>query len=141
MGTIPVVLKRLREKSNEWEGLKNEMEGCWKSVAQKNYFKAHDFRYTIFKQYDAKRIALKNILKQIEERHNNREPPMERTNHSELDCFEKYIASPSFKMYRENGNGVVSGVGLHVELGDYVEPNNKTINNHDYRFVVCKQDI
>merc|ERR1712154_679940 len=67
--TIPVVLKRLREKSNEWEALKNEMKSCWKAVAAKNYFKAHDFRYTIFKQLDTKRITLKNICKQIEERH------------------------------------------------------------------------
>jgi len=67
--TIPVVLKRLREKSLEWESLKGEMASVWKSVAAKNYFKAHDFRYTVFKQCDTKRITLKNICKQIEERH------------------------------------------------------------------------
>jgi len=67
--TIPVVLKRLREKGLEWESLKGEMKSVWKSVAQKNYFKAHDFRYTVFKQCDTKRITLKNICKQIEERH------------------------------------------------------------------------
>jgi len=67
--TIPVVLKRLREKNNEWQTLKSEMKSVWKSVATKNYFKAHDFRYTVFKQCDTKRITLKNICKQIEERH------------------------------------------------------------------------
>lgn len=67
--TIPVVLKRLREKNNEWQTLKSEMKSVWKSVAAKNYFKAHDFRYTVFKSCDTKRISLKNICKQIEERH------------------------------------------------------------------------
>merc|ERR1712154_754383 len=75
--TIPVVLKRLREKANEWEALKNEMKSCWKQVAAKNYFKAQDFRYTIFKQLDTKRITLKNICKQIEERHANKNEEQE----------------------------------------------------------------
>eukprot|EP00484_Ammonia_sp_Unknown_P020845 CAMPEP_0197028052 /NCGR_PEP_ID=MMETSP1384-20130603/7848_1 /TAXON_ID=29189 /ORGANISM="Ammonia sp." /LENGTH=1209 /DNA_ID=CAMNT_0042456995 /DNA_START=176 /DNA_END=3805 /DNA_ORIENTATION=+ len=67
--TIPVVLKRLREKSQEWEALKNEMKPVWKVMAKKNYFKAHDFRFTIFKSNDLKRISFKNLCKQIEERH------------------------------------------------------------------------
>eukprot|EP00486_Rosalina_sp_Unknown_P005923 CAMPEP_0201569384 /NCGR_PEP_ID=MMETSP0190_2-20130828/11040_1 /ASSEMBLY_ACC=CAM_ASM_000263 /TAXON_ID=37353 /ORGANISM="Rosalina sp." /LENGTH=834 /DNA_ID=CAMNT_0047991649 /DNA_START=168 /DNA_END=2673 /DNA_ORIENTATION=+ len=70
--TIPVVLKRLREKSQEWEQLKNEMKAVWKQVATKNYYKAHDFRFTLFKSNDAKRIQFKNICKQIEERHQSK---------------------------------------------------------------------
>ena len=70
--TIPVVLKRLREKSQEWEQLKNEMKPVWKQVATKNYYKAHDFRFTLFKSNDVKRIQFKNICKQIEERHQSK---------------------------------------------------------------------
>jgi len=70
--TIPVVLKRLREKNNEWQQLKGEMKRVWRAVAAKNYYRAHDFRHTLFKQADAKRLTLKNITKQIEERHAHR---------------------------------------------------------------------
>eukprot|EP01084_Bolivina_argentea_P034850 64560_1 len=161
--TIPVVLKRLREKSNEWQTLKNEMKIVWKSVANKNYFKAHDYRYTIFKQYDMKRITTKNICKQIEERHlvQKRARRCNTNGTTKQKRFEErkiaaYNANGGGII--SNGNGVVSGVGLignashdHIiqqmgaglvaEVGDYCSLKHPRIDNNDYRFVIGNRNV
>ena len=47
------------------------MRIAWKLTAQRNYYKAQDYRYTMFKQADSKRIHPKQLVAQIRERHNN----------------------------------------------------------------------
>lgn len=55
--TIPVILKRLKEKSEEWIALKTDMRISWKISSEKNYYKAYDYRFTVFKDADNKRLS------------------------------------------------------------------------------------
>lgn len=65
--TIPVVLRRLKQKSEEWQILKTEMLPTWNDVCAKNYNKSLDHRSFYFKQADKKNLSGKGMTQEIKE--------------------------------------------------------------------------
>ena len=55
--TIPVVLKRLLQKQEEWRQLKTDMMPIWTDVYEKNYAKSLDHQSFYFKQMDKKSLS------------------------------------------------------------------------------------
>ncbi|RUS19702.1 hypothetical protein BC937DRAFT_87073 [Endogone sp. FLAS-F59071] len=63
---VPVVLRRLKQKDEEWKRAQREWNKIWREVDSKNYYKALDYQGITFKSNDKKAIATKSLITEIE---------------------------------------------------------------------------
>jgi len=66
---VPVVLKRLKQKDEEWKKAKKEWSKVWREIHNKNFYKSLDHRFLLIKQSDKKNIAVKSLIHEIETLH------------------------------------------------------------------------
>ena len=64
-GTIPVVLKRLKQKDLEWRKARQELNKQWKEVVERNYEKSFDHRSFYFRQQDKRAYTAKVLIAEI----------------------------------------------------------------------------
>jgi hypothetical protein len=64
-GTIPVVLKRLKQKDFEWRKARQELNQQWNETMAKNFEKSFDHRSFYFKQQDKKMCLARNLIEDI----------------------------------------------------------------------------
>eukprot|EP00632_Arachnochrysis_sp_CCMP2950_P013965 CAMPEP_0185700544 /NCGR_PEP_ID=MMETSP1164-20130828/7548_1 /TAXON_ID=1104430 /ORGANISM="Chrysoreinhardia sp, Strain CCMP2950" /LENGTH=1111 /DNA_ID=CAMNT_0028367495 /DNA_START=182 /DNA_END=3517 /DNA_ORIENTATION=+ len=65
MMTIPVVVKRLREKDAEWRRVRQEITVQCKEQLDRNYHRALDHRSFVFKQRDKRLLVARSLLNEI----------------------------------------------------------------------------
>ena len=63
---IPIVLKRLKQKEEEWRRSQREWNKVWREVDARNYAKSLDHQAILFKSGDKKAITPKFLVSQIE---------------------------------------------------------------------------
>ncbi|KAF5351246.1 hypothetical protein D9756_008445 [Leucocoprinus leucothites] len=63
---IPVVLKRLKQKEEEWKRSQREWNKVWREVDARNYTKSLDHQAIVFKTSDKKAITTKSLVSQVE---------------------------------------------------------------------------
>ncbi|ORX65773.1 hypothetical protein K493DRAFT_412767 [Basidiobolus meristosporus CBS 931.73] len=63
---VPVVLKRLKQKDEEWRRARREWNRIWREVDIKNFYKALDYQNVGFKSNDRKLITPKYLTTEIE---------------------------------------------------------------------------
>ena len=63
---VPVVLARLKQKSEEWRRLQREWNRTWREIDAKNFYKALDHQGITFKANDKKNITAKYFVQDIE---------------------------------------------------------------------------
>ncbi|KAJ3571279.1 hypothetical protein NP233_g3851 [Leucocoprinus birnbaumii] len=63
---IPIVLKRLKQKEEEWKRSQREWNKVWREVDARNYTKSLDHQAIVFKTSDKKAITTKSLVSQIE---------------------------------------------------------------------------
>jgi len=61
-GAIPVVLRRLKQKDQEWRRARVELVKVWKDTQAKNYAKSLDHRSFYFKSADKRALTVKGLL-------------------------------------------------------------------------------
>ncbi|KAI8904077.1 SIN3-like protein B, transcription regulator [Gorgonomyces haynaldii] len=66
---VPVVLKRLKQKDEEWKRSQREWRKVWKEIDLKNFSKSLDHQGVHFKQADRKAVNVKSLLTEIEVLH------------------------------------------------------------------------
>ncbi|ORZ25235.1 hypothetical protein BCR42DRAFT_315668 [Absidia repens] len=86
--TVPIVLKRLKQKDDEWKRAQREWNKIWREVEAKNYFKALDYQGITFKASDKRRITTKHLITEIEE---SRRPPQFTFNFGKKDVIKDVI--------------------------------------------------
>ncbi|KAI7871546.1 hypothetical protein BDF14DRAFT_1873462 [Spinellus fusiger] len=64
--TVPIVLKRLKQKDDEWKRAQREWNKIWREVEAKNYWKSLDYQGITFKSSDRKAITVKVLVAEIE---------------------------------------------------------------------------
>ncbi len=69
VGSIPIILQRLKEKDVEWSRSRLQLNDSWKVTMEKNFFKSLDHRSLTFKQLDRKESNLRNYLQDLEEKY------------------------------------------------------------------------
>eukprot|EP00252_Welwitschia_mirabilis_P014418 TRINITY_DN3168_c0_g1_i2.p1 TRINITY_DN3168_c0_g1~~TRINITY_DN3168_c0_g1_i2.p1 ORF type:complete len:1345 (-),score=339.72 TRINITY_DN3168_c0_g1_i2:26-4060(-) len=69
---LPVIIKRLKQKCEEWQNYRDSMNKVWADVYAKNYSKSLDHRSFYFKQQDRKSLSTKALLQEIKELHDKR---------------------------------------------------------------------
>ncbi|KHJ43994.1 histone deacetylase interacting [Trichuris suis] len=65
-GVIPLVLKVLVEKNDEWESNLPSMNRSWYEMNEKSYWKALDYQYMTFKTEDVKSMRTRALLNNVE---------------------------------------------------------------------------
>lgn len=63
---VPLVLKRLKAKDEEWREAKKTMEKVWREQIEKNYLRSLDHCAAPFKQNDQKHLKAKSLVNEIE---------------------------------------------------------------------------
>ena len=63
---VPLVLKRLKAKDEEWREAKKNFEKLWREQIEKNYLKSLDYCAVPFKQSDQKQLKTRSLLNEIE---------------------------------------------------------------------------
>lgn len=63
---VPLVLKRLKAKDEEWREAKKNLEKTWREQIEKNYLKSLDYCAAPFKQNDQKYLKTKSLINEIE---------------------------------------------------------------------------
>ncbi|PVU95697.1 hypothetical protein BB561_001661 [Smittium simulii] len=64
---VPVVLKRLQQKDEEWRKQRREMLKAWREIDAKNFHKSLDHQSLAFKSNDRKVLSAKFFLSEIED--------------------------------------------------------------------------
>uniref|UniRef100_K3WZV4 Histone deacetylase interacting domain-containing protein n=1 Tax=Globisporangium ultimum (strain ATCC 200006 / CBS 805.95 / DAOM BR144) TaxID=431595 RepID=K3WZV4_GLOUD len=67
-GAIPVIIKRLKQKDEEWRRARQDLNKQWKEVNEKNYHKSLDHSSFYFKQKDKKQTNLKVLLQEAKKK-------------------------------------------------------------------------
>ena len=62
---VPVVLKRLKQKDEEWRRAQREWNKVWRELEQKVFFKSLDHLGLTFKQSDKKLLTTKQLVSEI----------------------------------------------------------------------------
>ncbi|KAJ3094926.1 Transcriptional regulatory protein sin3 [Phlyctochytrium planicorne] len=63
---VPVVLKRLKQKDEEWKRAQRDWNKVWREIDAKNYYKALDHQGITFKASDRKVMGTKSLVAEIE---------------------------------------------------------------------------
>ncbi|EIE76470.1 hypothetical protein RO3G_01174 [Rhizopus delemar RA 99-880] len=63
---IPVVLRRLKQKDEEWKRAQREWNKIWRELDAKNFYRALDYQGITFKSNDRKAMAPKALVSEIE---------------------------------------------------------------------------
>ncbi len=63
---VPLVLKRLKAKEEEWREAKKNLEKQWREQIERNYLKSLDHCAAPFKQNDQKHLKAKSLINEIE---------------------------------------------------------------------------
>lgn len=62
---VPVILKRLKQKDEEWKRAQREWNKVWRSMEQKVFYKSLDHLGLTFKQADKKLLTAKQLVSEI----------------------------------------------------------------------------
>ncbi|XP_063900156.1 paired amphipathic helix protein Sin3b-like [Zophobas morio] len=63
---LPIVLKRLKQKDDDWRKAKRDWDKIWRELTEKNFARSLDYQSPSFKANDKKAIAVKTLLAEIE---------------------------------------------------------------------------
>ncbi|KAK1934653.1 Paired amphipathic helix protein Sin3-like 2 [Phytophthora citrophthora] len=67
-GAIPIILKRLKQKDEEWRRAREDLNRQWKEVNEKNYHKSLDHSSFYFKQKDKKQTSMKMMMQEAKKK-------------------------------------------------------------------------
>jgi paired amphipathic helix protein Sin3a len=66
--TVPIVVKRLRQKDIEWREARNVLNRRWKELVDQNYFKCFDHRSLTWRTLDKRATSTRTLLAEIRDR-------------------------------------------------------------------------
>lgn len=70
--SVPIVIRRLKQKQEEWREMQKCFQKTWRETNEKFYLKSLDHQCGNFKATDLKNIRSKTLLHQIENQFDNR---------------------------------------------------------------------
>ncbi|KAI9346076.1 hypothetical protein DFJ73DRAFT_482536 [Zopfochytrium polystomum] len=97
---VPIILKRLKQKDEEWKRSQRDWNKVWREVDAKNYYKAMDHQGVSFKTTDKKSISPKALLNEIDNLHR------EQKEHRKILLAARSSSRPSTLNSRSNPPGI-----------------------------------
>lgn len=114
-GTIPVLLKRLKQKDLEWRKARTELNKHWREVVEKNHTRSFDHRSFYFRQHDKKYLSTRQLVTEITTLANPAQATpaalAEATN-----AFEDPEASGLYRAVMADSEKLLSGLEPHIVL-------------------------
>jgi paired amphipathic helix protein Sin3a len=65
---IPIVVRRLRQKDEEWRRVRDRLNRHWKELAENNYYKSLDHRSLTWRTTDKRAISTRTLISEIKDR-------------------------------------------------------------------------
>jgi paired amphipathic helix protein Sin3a len=87
---IPVVLRRLKQKNEEWRRSQREWNKIWREIDARNFYKSLDHQGINFKTSDRKSMNPKTLIQEIEVLHKEQKQRSNSTNRYQFDFSFKY---------------------------------------------------
>ncbi|KAL6453750.1 SIN3 Transcriptional regulatory protein SIN3 [Candida maltosa Xu316] len=116
---VPIVLKRLKQKDEEWKRAQREWNKVWREMEQKVFYKSLDHVGLTFKQADKKLLTVKQLVSEIStvkvEQQNKRLHPLTPKPQEQLD-------------YKFGDDEILFDI---VKLGDVFITKSSTYSAHD----------
>ncbi|KAJ3380210.1 Transcriptional regulatory protein sin3 [Lobulomyces angularis] len=81
---VPVVLKRLKQKDEEWKRSQREWNKVWLEIDALNFVKSLDYQGENFKSFDKKTLSSKTLLSEIEQLYKEQKEKMSSNSESDL---------------------------------------------------------
>ncbi|CAO3597100.1 unnamed protein product [Absidia cylindrospora] len=69
---VPILLKRLKQKDDEWKKAQHDWNKIWRELDTKNYYRSLDYQGITFKGNDRKAMTVKAVVTEIESLHKNK---------------------------------------------------------------------
>ncbi|CAO3642759.1 unnamed protein product [Cunninghamella blakesleeana] len=81
--TIPIIMKRLKQKDEEWSKAQREWNKAWRESDEKNYYKSLDYQGLTFKSSERKTVTNRYLLNEIESlyQHDDNENEKDKDHH------------------------------------------------------------
>ncbi|ODV89930.1 hypothetical protein CANCADRAFT_1662 [Tortispora caseinolytica NRRL Y-17796] len=111
---VPIVLRRLKQKAEEWKRAQREWNKIWRETEAKVFYKSLDHRGLTFKQTDKRTLTSKYLLTEIETVKN--EPTNKKGN--PLTPVPKKTLVFEFKQ-KETFYDILRLLNLHIENSSY----------------------
>lgn len=92
---VPLVLRRLRAKDEEWRAAQKRFNKIWREQNDKYYLKSLDHQSLLFKQTDAKNLRSKSLLGELETLYDER--------HEQIEANENRTPSSQSKVVTQEG--------------------------------------
>ena len=91
--SVPVVLKRLKAKDEEWRRVQRDWNRVWAEIHIKNYYKALDHQGIDFKASDRKTLTTRSLVNEIQVIKEERKRVLERTSVNNNKTSPRMISS------------------------------------------------
>lgn len=130
---VPVVLRRLKQKDEEWRRTQRDWNKIWRDIHLKNYYKALDHQGIEFKANDRKNLTGRNLLQEIEAVANERKRAAERGD--KLDTFTPYHLEFTFSTAGPGSTGKIAE-DLTRLLRAYVKGGAVSFSKNDQKAVL-----
>ena len=114
-GTIPVLLKRLKQKDLEWRKARTELNKHWREVVEKNHTRSFDHRSFYFRQHDKKYLSTRQLVTEITTLAN----PAQATPAAiaeAANAFEDPAASGLYRTVSAESEKLLAGLEPHIVL-------------------------
>lgn len=121
-GTIPVLLKRLKQKDLEWRKARTELNKHWKEVVEKNHIRSFDHRSFYFRQQDKKYMSTRQLVTEItalaspQSAGSSSGPANSSANNDANAAFEDSENTGLFPKVTADAEGLLAGMAPHIVL-------------------------
>ena len=130
-GTIPVVLRRLKQKDYEWRRARQELDKSWRELLDRNYEKSFDHRSFYFRQQDRRFYSPRHLVGDIKVRAGVSAPPV--NNPAALEAEEELLQSMGVIYYLHPSLTAVTSLPFHLVLNfDMLEPSTSQPSRHHH---------
>lgn len=94
---VPVLLKRLKQKDEEWKRIQREWNKQWREQDSKNFYKSLDYQGNTFKSNDRKSLSVKAMMAEVEQHKQFKFEP------SDCTVIKDMVRLVLFYLRRQNG--------------------------------------
>ena len=88
---VPLVLRRLKSKDEEWREVQKNFNKTWREQNEKYYLKSLDHQGLLFKQSDTRFLRSKSLLNELETLYDERHEAEEANSNTNQNIGKKHV--------------------------------------------------
>ena len=127
---VPVVLKRLKAKDEEWREVQKSFNKVWREQNEKFYLKSLDHQGIMFKQSDSRLIRSKAIMNEIENFYDERHEQEETNEGEPLAGPHVTVDYPDSSILLDANNLIIHHIKRQTTVGNVEKQKVKVLLRH-----------